>query len=124
MVHGENAYDRLNEIEEYDELEVMKLEDKLCELKILEDKIIWDKSTPEIIDNAKASFELGLRQGFHERTSSTSVHLFFCLFQYDHEMLSESGCSNGQFLSGTMVLSYHHKSFLSKKRPPNFPINQ
>ena len=56
MVHDENAYDRLNEIDESDELEEMKLEDKICELNILGDKIIWDKSTPEIINNAKASF--------------------------------------------------------------------
>ena len=56
MVHDENAYDRLNDIDESDELEEMKLEDKICELNILGDKIIWDKSTPEIIYNAKASF--------------------------------------------------------------------
>jgi len=52
MVGGEDLYaPRLNEIS--DELEEMKLEDKECELKILEDKIIWNKSTPEIISNAK-----------------------------------------------------------------------
>ena len=65
MVHGENAYDRLNQIDECDELEEMKLEDKKCELSILEDKIIWDKSTPEIINNAKESFLQGLRPGVH-----------------------------------------------------------
>ena len=55
MVGGENLHvPRLNEIS--DELEEMKLEDKECELKILEDKIIWNKSTPEIISNAKESF--------------------------------------------------------------------
>ena len=55
MVGGENLYaPRLNEIS--DELEEMKLEDKECELKILEDKIIWNQSTPEIICNAKESF--------------------------------------------------------------------
>ena len=55
MVGGENLYaPRLKEIS--DELEEMKLEDKECELKILEDKIIWNQSTPEIISNAKESF--------------------------------------------------------------------
>ena len=104
MAHGENAYDQLNEIEEYDELEVMKLEDKLCELNILEDKIIWDKSTPEIINNAKASFLIGLRLCVHERTSFTSVHLilFVPMDNFCHEPWS-------------MVLSYHHRMFLSIK---------
>lgn len=40
-------------MEETDELEYMKLEDKECELKILNDKIIWNETTSQIINNAK-----------------------------------------------------------------------
>jgi len=71
MVHGENAYDRLNQIDECDELEEMKLEDKKCELSILEDKIIWDKSTLEIINNAK-----NLQRKCHENRHVMRYALF------------------------------------------------
>ena len=39
-----------------DELQKIKVEDKECEMKILEDKIIWNETTPDIINNAKESF--------------------------------------------------------------------
>ena len=43
-----------------DELKKIKIEDKECERKILEDKIIWNETTPDIINNTKASFSMSV----------------------------------------------------------------
>merc|ERR1712137_269978 len=50
----ESDFDCLTEFNEMtDELKKIKVEDKECEMKILEDKIIWNETTPNIINNAK-----------------------------------------------------------------------
>merc|ERR1712131_4163 len=50
----ESDFDCLTEFNEMtDELKKIKIEDKECEMKILGDKIIWNETTPDIINNAK-----------------------------------------------------------------------